>query len=187
MHASSIFFTLYALLGFATTSVFAIPTVQSGAVAARSNADIKATLDTLQTTTSSIIPQIDSAVASGHTDEETYAPLLENLNAALTTAKDSLSGLSARAIVSRQSQDEIAQQTAAIVESINKSVDHIPGGHGHGHTGVLVGALTHLLYDLLWNLEHLLPGIVATLVFLLKDVVGVVVALLLTLLGILTK
>ncbi|KIY71322.1 hypothetical protein CYLTODRAFT_346255 [Cylindrobasidium torrendii FP15055 ss-10] len=120
MYAFNVLFTLSAFLGLSTTSVVAVPTVNTDVVVARaSNADIKGALDTLKSSTDSILPEIDSLVASGNASEATVTPFIEQLTDALTTANQTLVGFveagSSNSVESRQSQDEIAQEIADII------------------------------------------------------------------------
>lgn len=70
-------------------------------------------LDTLQSQTGSILPQIDSLVNSDEATEENLTPLAQQLVEALNSGGASLEALGA-VDETGGTQDEVAQRTAAI-------------------------------------------------------------------------
>lgn len=75
---------------------------------------VLAILDTLQSQTGSILPQIDSLVNSNAATEENLTPLAQQLVAALNSGGASLESLRGRVNQDAASNDEAAEKAAAI-------------------------------------------------------------------------
>ncbi|KAJ7439111.1 hypothetical protein FB451DRAFT_1447434 [Mycena latifolia] len=159
----------------ASTFVAASPAAPlPGSVEKRaSTADIQTVLTTLQTSTGSILPQIDAVVANGTATDATVTPLINELTAALDTATASLAALPATTGSKRQSDDDIANLVAGIITDIANALEGLLGTATTipGLGGLLAGVDTSL-NQVLVGLETLLAGVLNLVANLLVDVAG---------------
>ncbi|KAF8880927.1 hypothetical protein CPB85DRAFT_1442899 [Mucidula mucida] len=175
MFASRLVFVALTVISF--TSAFVTPPSK------RDDADVLNILTMLKDSTDSILPQIDSLVASNQANSDSLTPLFDQVQDALTTATSSLEGLAASGTKKRQTDDELASLASQIIQDINTSTTNANTAAAPlGFPGVIT-KFSFALDKLLIDLDILVPGILKAVVILLDDVVGVVVALLFTLLG----
>ncbi|KAL5529899.1 hypothetical protein ACEPAF_6156 [Sanghuangporus sanghuang] len=141
----------------------------------RDNADIEQVFTTLKTSTDSILPQIQSAAASGNATDDNVTPLITQLVSALNSASSSLSGLSSssRTLNKRQSDSDIATLVAGIIEDISGALEDLVGDAASiPDLGVLFSGIDAALAEVLTGLEILLSGVLQLVADLLTDVAG---------------
>ncbi|KAF9016404.1 hypothetical protein BDZ89DRAFT_1166257 [Hymenopellis radicata] len=167
-------------LAFVALTVFSFTSALVTPPTKRDNADVLNILTTLKSSTDSILPQIDSLVASQQASSASLTPLFNQVQAALTTATSSIQGLPALGNKKRQTDDELTSLATQIIEDINTSTTNANSATPLGFP-IVISQFTFALDKLLIDLDVIVPGILQGVVVLLDDVVGVVVALLLTL------
>ncbi|EJD01719.1 uncharacterized protein FOMMEDRAFT_158873 [Fomitiporia mediterranea MF3/22] len=156
------------------TMALAIPSPVTAEVAKRDNAQIEQVFTTLKSSTDSILPQIQSIASSGNATDDNVTPLVNQLVAALDTATSSLSGLSpsSRALIKRQSEDDIASLVAGIVSDIANGISGLQSAASITDLDTLLGGIDSSLNQVLLGLEILLAGVLHLVANLLVDVAG---------------
>ncbi|KII83726.1 hypothetical protein PLICRDRAFT_180074 [Plicaturopsis crispa FD-325 SS-3] len=167
------FFLFVLAFGVFTTS--AIPATKRA-----TPADVEDVLNTLQSSTGSITPQIDALVASNQANSENIAPLVSQLTSALNTASASLTALDKRSLIEGRQVDNnaVASTVAGVVSSISTSVSPVAAFPG---VVVLLPGLDLALSVVLKDVEHLLAGVLKLVAVLLVDVGGLLKSLAFTL------
>ncbi|KAK7049163.1 Sc15 protein [Favolaschia claudopus] len=160
-------------LRFAPLFLFAASFVSGAAVVEQrsSTADVEAVVNTLKSSTDSILPQIDALVTGGTASDATVTPLINELTSALDTASASLGGLSPVSSRKRQSDDDIANLVAGLLTDITNTLDGLLGEAASipALGGLLVG-VDASLNQVLVGLETLLAGVLRLVATLLVDV-----------------
>ncbi|KAJ7085879.1 hypothetical protein C8R44DRAFT_752696 [Mycena epipterygia] len=135
-------------------------------------ADIETILNTLQSSTNIIVPQITSLAQSEVTTTPTaLTSLLSQLTAELNTASSSLSSLVTGSL-KRQSDDGVATLTADIVTDITNALNEITGTTLEQLPATAFAGVDTSLNDVLGSLNKLLPGVLADITPLLIDDTG---------------
>ncbi|KAJ7704771.1 hypothetical protein B0H17DRAFT_920656 [Mycena rosella] len=154
----------------ATSFVSASPTPLAGLATIEkraSTADVATVINTLKTSTDSIIPQINALVSGSTATDATVTPLINDLTAAFDTASASLTTLALTGGLKRQSDDDIANLVAGILTDVTTALDGLLGTASTiPGLGGLLGGLDVSLNQVLLGLETLLAGVlnlVATL------------------------
>ncbi|KIJ22732.1 hypothetical protein M422DRAFT_39952, partial [Sphaerobolus stellatus SS14] len=101
----------FAVLSLSVISAAATP----AAPKKRAVTDVLAVVDTLQSSTSTILPQIDSLANSGSATQANISPLLANLADALNTASTSLNAMQANSVTGSSNAKEVANSAAPII------------------------------------------------------------------------
>ncbi|KAK1227132.1 hypothetical protein PQX77_009872 [Marasmius sp. AFHP31] len=134
------------------------------------NADVMEVFQTLKASTDSILPQIDELTSSGTANDDNVTPLVNELTAALDQASSSLSTLDSSETRKRQTDDELANLVASIVENIANTVQGLTASAITipGLGGLLVGIDTSLA-QVLRGLGTLLAGVLRLVANLLSN------------------
>jgi len=134
---------------------------------------IEGVLNTLKSSTDSILPQITALGSSGNATTDSLNPLIGQLDAALTTAATSLSSLTPSALLKRQSDSDAATLTAGIVTDITNALGSLLNdASAIPELGSLFAGVDASLDQVLVGLETLLAGVLNLVANLLTDVAG---------------
>lgn len=134
----------------------------------RDNADISGILTTLKTDLAGPLAGITALTLSGNVTEQNITPLLNSVTASLNTAATSLSGLSPSDLRKRQTDDELANLVAGIINDIAKALQGLEANL----------ATIPLLAGLLSGIDVALNQVLLGLGILLKGVLNLVAQLL---------
>ncbi|KAF7364578.1 Sc15 protein [Mycena venus] len=138
-----------------------------------STADIESVLNTLKSSTDTILPQITALTSGGTASDATVTPLISDLTAALDTASASLATLSPVESRKRQSDDDIANLVAGIVTDVANALDGLLSEASTiPDLGTLLAGVDTSLNQVLVGLETLLAGVLNLVATLLVDVAG---------------
>ncbi|KIK58218.1 hypothetical protein GYMLUDRAFT_202684 [Collybiopsis luxurians FD-317 M1] len=167
-------FFLFASFGF-VASVPSAATVQKR----QDTADIETVLNTLKSSTDTILPQITAIGQAGNASDANVTPLINDLTAALDTASSSLTSLQTSSRKARrQSDDDIANLVAGIITDIANALDTLLGDAAAiPDLGSLLGGVDASLDQVLKGLETLLAGVLTLVANLLVDVAGLLESL----------
>ncbi|KIJ44496.1 hypothetical protein M422DRAFT_30357, partial [Sphaerobolus stellatus SS14] len=102
----------FAVLSLSVISAVATP----AAPKKRAVTDVLAVVNTLQSSTGTILPQIDSLANSGSATQANISPLLANLVDSLNTASTSLNAMQANSVTGSSNAKEVANAAAPIVK-----------------------------------------------------------------------
>jgi len=164
------FFFSFSFLAVATP----IGETDVAAVEKRQEALVITVLDTLQTTTGTILPELLQIVNLGNVTVVAITPLITELEVALTTASASLALISPLSIIKRQTEDQVANLTAAIVSDIATTLETVvTAAGGLPVVGALISPLDAALNQVLTGLETLLSGVLNLVATLLTDVAAI--------------
>ncbi|KAI5119276.1 hypothetical protein M0805_008057 [Coniferiporia weirii] len=159
---------------FLTVGAFAL----AGPAEKRSSAaSVQTVLTTLQSSTNSILPQINALSTNGKASDSTALPLINELVSALNTAQSSLAVVNAGGslLEKRQSTDEVATLVAGIVSDITLSLNGIVGV-----LPILDSILVDVdvaLSEVLTGVEIAVDGVLTLVAGLLGGVVGILESL----------
>ncbi|KAJ7121721.1 hypothetical protein C8R44DRAFT_981751 [Mycena epipterygia] len=84
-----------------------------------SNAQVLTVVNTLKSSTDSILPQISALTSSGTATDATVTPHMNALTAALNTATASLTALGPGGLLKRQTTEAVAEALAVIITEIS--------------------------------------------------------------------
>ncbi|TFK34535.1 hypothetical protein BDQ12DRAFT_689452 [Crucibulum laeve] len=161
---------LFSFLAIGAVSVAASP---APIIAKRADvSDILTVVSTLNSTTATILPQIDALVASNSANEDSITPLITDLASALGTATTSLASLQGADTSTGGSADDVAAAIAPVVAGIATSLSGLETAVPT-LTSLLSGlGLDTSLNQVLSGLETLLAGVLNLVATLLVDVAG---------------
>ncbi|KAJ3734016.1 hypothetical protein DFJ43DRAFT_177583 [Lentinula guzmanii] len=164
-------FFLFASFGIVTS----VPSSTAAVEKRQDTSDIETILNTLKSSTATILPQIASAAQSGNASAATVAPFISELTTALNTASSSLASLQASSgKVRRQADLEVALLVAGIVTDISDTLDTLlAGASAIPDIGGLFIGVDAALHGVLTGLETLLAGVLTLVATLLVNVAGV--------------
>ncbi|KAJ4475662.1 hypothetical protein J3R30DRAFT_579589 [Lentinula aciculospora] len=176
------FFARFFALFFIFASFGIVSSVPSNAAAVQKRqdtADIEKVLNTLKSSTDTILPQITSIGQSGNASDATVTPLIDGLVTALNTASSSLASLQTSSRKARrQSDDDIANLVAGILTDVADALDTLLGDAAAiPDLGSLLGGIDAALDEVLKGLETLLAGVLTLVADLLVDVAGLLESL----------
>ncbi|KAG9118936.1 hypothetical protein FRC07_006287 [Ceratobasidium sp. 392] len=159
-------FTVFtALLAYATIGLLqlvnASPILDTkDMVVKRDNADILAALNTLKGNVDPILAEIDGLVAAHQANLTAVTPLIAELTSALDVGAAQLGTLSPASLRKRQTDDELANLVAGIINSIGKALQGLV--EELGDISLLAGLLAGVdasLNQVLLGLGILLKGV----------------------------
>ncbi|KAJ6479106.1 hypothetical protein C8R45DRAFT_359077 [Mycena sanguinolenta] len=163
-------------LRFAPLFLFATSFVSGAAVVEKRStaADVETVLNTLKSSTDSILPQITALTSAGTATDATITPLINDLTTALDTATSSLGALTPVPVLSGLlSEAAVASLIAGIVTDVAQALDTIPtDASAIPDLSSLLGGVDTALSQVLSGLETLLAGVLALVSVLLADVAG---------------
>ncbi|KAJ3740560.1 hypothetical protein DFH05DRAFT_1581627 [Lentinula detonsa] len=175
------FFSRFFAVFFLFASFGIVTSVPSNAAVQKrqDTADIETILNTLKSSTDSILPQITSVGQSGNASDTTVTPLINELNTALNTATSSLAALQTSSRKARrQSDDDIATLVAGILTDIADSLSTLlDDAAAIPDLGSLLTGVDAALDEVLKGLEILLAGVLTLVADLLVDVAGLLSSL----------
>ncbi|KAF8144545.1 hypothetical protein K438DRAFT_1549918, partial [Mycena galopus ATCC 62051] len=126
----------------------------------QSTADIETVLNTLKSSTDTILPQITALTSGGNASDATVTPLFNDLTTALATANASLATLTPVTSSKRQSDDDIANLVAGIITDIANALDGLlADASAIPDLGSLLAGVDTSLNQVLVGLETLLAGV----------------------------
>ncbi|KAJ7511207.1 hypothetical protein B0H11DRAFT_2386886 [Mycena galericulata] len=126
-------------------------------------------ITTLQSSTGSILPQINALVSGGTASDANVTPLIGELTAAINTATSSLSSLPASS--KRQTNQEVANNVAGIITEISTSFNGLHGFHPPiPALAELIISIDVALHELLVGLDIVLAGVLTLVAGLLTGV-----------------
>jgi len=135
--------------------------------------DVLAIVGTLQSSTGSILPQIDSLVNTDQATEANLSPLLAQLVTALDTSAASFQSLNGKVDQnSGGSKEEVAAQVATVYTDISTSLNNVKTKKPHLYPLIPKHGLDAALLKVLLGLDLILIGVVKLVAVLLKSVAG---------------
>ncbi|KAJ7192439.1 hypothetical protein GGX14DRAFT_595762 [Mycena pura] len=159
------------ILLLVTSFVSAIPAPAGADVEKRSStANVASVLNTLQGSTNSILPQINSLASSGTASDATVIPLVTQLIVAIDTAHASLGQLSPVPSRKRQSEADLAATVAGVITEITETLNGLPGVSEIPALPTLIIAVDTALQELLVGLDVVVAGILTLVDGLLVSV-----------------
>jgi hypothetical protein len=169
-----------AFIAVGAVSVFATP---APVVQKRQDiSDVLSVLNTLDASTKSILPQIDSLAASPDATEDDVAPYLQQLADALNLGATSLNSLGPVDATSGGTKDEVATKTADIYTNIATTLDNAKGKKPHWGPFFPKFGIDAALAKILFGLGIVVAGVLKLVAALLKVVSGLLAGLGFTLL-----
>ncbi|KAF5342323.1 hypothetical protein D9611_001490 [Ephemerocybe angulata] len=151
----------------------AICAVASPAPVAEKRQDVSSVLaivNSLQSSTGSILPQIDSLANSDSSTEAQIEPLIAQLVSSLSTSTTQLNALGRDQ--SGANKDEVANKIAGIYSDIAKTSNNVKTKKPHFYPLFPKYGLEAALIKLLFGLEIVLVGVLKLVASLLKVVGG---------------
>ncbi|TFK37795.1 hypothetical protein BDQ12DRAFT_749525 [Crucibulum laeve] len=161
---------LFSFLTLGVISAAAIPTAVT--VEKREDvSDILAVVNTLQGSSDTILPQIDSLIATNSATEDNLSPLLYQLSDALGTASTSFTNLQGNVNTnSGGSQQDVANAVAPVYNNIAVSLDNVKKHKPEFAPLFLKFGIDAALNKILLGLDILLVGVIKLVAVLLIDV-----------------
>ncbi|KIJ26832.1 hypothetical protein M422DRAFT_191687 [Sphaerobolus stellatus SS14] len=111
----------FAVLSLSVISAAATPVAPKK----RAVSDVLAVVGTLQSSTGTILPQIDSLANSGSATQANISPLLANLVDALNTASTSLNAMQANSVTGSSNAKEVSNAAAPVVKNVATSLNNL--------------------------------------------------------------